>query len=501
MTNEAFVAEMKGLLAKLDAGQAATTAAAAGGGAAAAGTSAGGSAVEAEQKGVTPNEQRIQTIDTLRKSFEELGAMHPGYAKLGTDAVLANPYDYLSEKRADGQYKVPNGQLGGMISSLLQKNAGKGGTPVSDWMRGSGRANAIEQAFEQAIQGKSFDSALVGVLEKALTTGGGSGGPMIRTDLEPLLREAYLRNFPALANIRAIPANGLVHTYNVRTGHGEASTVSELGDLTATEADSTFVRKANSNIAVIANKRGISLKLQYATAQSGMGYDLTGPDNLEVAAAFTAIAKKNQALFFQGNYSTAAKTLNDEEGLYDANAFDGLRTILKAAGTSITKSGGDTHIDTINTAIAQLANAGADVLSMLIFLTYGARIQVNKEFQQVLRVVDGAPGAGFASNLSANGLLTVADVLQRFQNIPSNTQNSGIGYYNLPGPIATEDLYVVDTSGMAMAYLGSPSPVILELPVGYNNALSNVYIAFLMNGLVVFIENFQRKIRIGKTTV
>jgi hypothetical protein len=103
--------------------------------------------------------------------------------------------------------------------------------------------------------------------------------------------------------------------------------------------------------------------------------------------------------------------------------------------------------------------------------------------------------------LSANGLITVSDYLSKFMNVPADSQGTGIGYYNLPGPIATEDIFILDTNGIAIPYLGSPNPVVLELPLGYNGVLANVYIIFMMNGLMVEIENFQRKLRIPKTTV
>src|SRR6185369_634082 len=106
---------------------------------------------------------------------------------------------------------------------------------------------------------------------------------------------------------------------------------------------------------------------------------------------------------------------------------------------------------------------------------------------------------GVPTHLASNGLITVADPLSRFMPIPADAQANGIGYYTYSAA-DTEDMYVVDPAGIGLAYLGSPTPAILELPVGFNNALSNVYVPFVMHGLTVFVTKFNRKIRIPRVT-
>ncbi|HEX8564130.1 MAG TPA: hypothetical protein VF648_00580 [Pyrinomonadaceae bacterium] len=492
MNPEDFLSELKGLTDRLDAGKSAAKAA---------GTPAieDDNGLEITSKSVSPETTKQSFVDPLRKCFDELGGTHKGFAALNTQAAQDDPYSFIRRKGANGfGYAVTNSQLGGMIAALLQKGARKEGVTLDDFLSHSGQKAAMETSLEGALSKGAFGE-MGGMIEKALTSGGGSGGPLVRTDLEALCREAYLRNFPALEAISNIPANGLTHSYNVKTATGAAVTVSELGDLAGADADSGFVRRTNSNIATIASRRGISLKLQYASQQSGMNYGLSGPENTEVISAITAISNKNQSLMLQGNYSTAAKVLADEEGATDANGYDGLRTLLKAAGTSITLGEGEKFYDLIDRAVGQIMNAGGDVNSIMGLMSVGGKRLLNTELLQFMRRMNSDAGATDL-NIGGSGLMTVAETVAKMLAIPASAQTQGVGHY-VKDSVATEDAFIIDPNGAAMAYLGSANPVILELPVGFNNALSNVYIVFLMNGLVLYIDGFHRKIRIPKQTV
>lgn len=446
-------------------------------------------------KQLTPTEARTRFVDPMRKNFVDLATVHRGFSVFGSDAALSDPHGFLSKTGENGKHQISNAKLSGIIAALLQKGSKKEGIPFDEWMNNSGQRRAIEDGLESSLSKGVFGDNTQSV-SKALNSAGNSGGPTIRTDIEPIMREAYIRQFPIADQIASIPANGLVHSYNVKTATGNAVTLSELGDLTTADADSTFVRRANSNIAIIASRRAISLKLQYASEQSGMNFNLMGAENTEIMSAMTAIARKNQSLILQGNLSTASKTLSDEEGLTDVNGFDGLRSILKTTG--ITMAGGEKLYERIDYAVGQILNAGGDVTSIMGLMSVGARRLLNAELMQYLRILKSEAGdGGTPVNMVSTGLLTVADTLAKMLTVPASAQNEGTGYYTLAS-VATEDVFVVDPMGLALAYLGSPNPVVLELPIGFNNALSNVYIVFLMNGLVVYIDGFHRKIRIPR---
>src|SRR5574338_422374 len=184
------------------------------------------------------------------------------------------------------------------------------GVPFDLWVASGGAA------VETAIEGNE-------ALTKAHDSG--SGSALIRQDLEPVLAELYVRRFPLWDRIRRVRANGLVHAYNQLTSFGDAQFMAELG--TVTDDRSTYVRKT-TNVSVLATRRGVSLKGQFAALQGGAGFN---PEQLEMAGGLKAIAHKMQKTIFQGNASVPAGTASTEEGAYDPNAFDGLRMLLDTA--------------------------------------------------------------------------------------------------------------------------------------------------------------------------
>lgn len=458
-----------------------------------------GGDVEVEDK--TAKEKRI---NSLQKNFETAAKADVNFRHFATTKAMDDPVSYLHDVviniKGRPEYKVSEDDLENLIQISLAAGAGGKDTEtksLNEWADRYQQRGAVQSAFGAGLRSGVFGSKEENnTLSKALDSSSGQGGPLIRTDIDPLLREAYLRKFPLYDQIRKFPANGLVHTYNQRTSAGTASLVDEMGDLAATESQSTYVRQANSHIGVLATRRQISLKVQYAISQSGMNWDLGGTGGLEVTGALGEIARLDQTLICQGNYTTAGGTLDTEDGLYNNFGFDGLRTILKGASASVTKDANTTYLRTINKAIADIVNAGGNVDNIQILCSLYAKMDIEDELINFLRVT-GIPGSGFPTNFATNGITTVADTLTRLMPIPAAAQNQGLGYYTLSS-VATEDLYLTDPAGIGLAYLGSPTPSILELPVGFNNALSNVYIPFVMHGLTVFVTNFNRKIRIPR---
>ena len=166
-----------------------------------------------------------------------------------------------------------------------------------------------------ATGGNPVQAAISGdaMLTKALDSG--SGSALIRQDLEPIMYELFVREFPAFDAFPKEPANGLVHAFNQLTSFGDAQFMSELG--TVTDDQSTYVRQT-TNVAILATRRGVSLKSQFAALQSGSGFN---PENLELQGGMRSIAHKMQKTIFQGNATYALGEADDEYGAFDANAF------------------------------------------------------------------------------------------------------------------------------------------------------------------------------------
>ena len=449
-------------------------------------------------------------MDPLRKTFEGMAKRMPGdFSVLGATKTLDNPYGYLRAKNADGSYVVSTAQLEQILLGAKAFNDGEGAhsekiaagaMTMKDWMEGSGKGDAIHNNLYNEVEKGMFGQNNA-MMKSALDSSGGAA--LIRTDLEPMLHEIFLRVFPGLEAIPKIPSNGLLHSFVQQTAIGTASVVSEVGSLSATESTGTYGVATSSNIAVMASQRTVGLKMQYASRQSGMNFNLGGSQNTEVTSALRAIAKLAQTLIFQGNQNSGQTggTLDDEVGLYNANGLTGLRQVLTSGSYSLTKAGGDTYIGILRRAVGQLINAGADLSSVIMFLSVGAQNAIDAELEQFYTVPKGTEtGQPHTTNFGAAGLRMLQNIIANSKIVPAGGQSDGIGYYT-SSAVVVEDVFVMDPEGVKIPYLGSPTPVILELPLGSNNILGNIFIPFWMAGLAVYAPAFNRKVRIPKQTV
>ncbi|MBA3241175.1 MAG: hypothetical protein H0T60_08100 [Acidobacteria bacterium] len=426
----------------------------------------------------------------LSKGFLKLARSSKAFHHLGADRVLEDPRGYLRQKKANSeQFLVEDHTLEVIIQSLMTQKAGDEAEPLSDLQRTGLLSAAAQGAFGSQSE----------VLRRTLDTT--SGAPLIRADIEPFLYEGYLRTFPASERIARVRANGLKHSYEIRTAIPQARTLNNLGDFSGAYSNSTFEKEASTRIAIIAAPVSISYVLALAVQQSGMAaFDLQGSDNLEVMGALTAIARKKQTLLLQGNQTVAGKTLNDEEGLYDALDHDGLRLLLMDADTSITMGAVETFRRAIRRASAQIRNAGGSARNIVVFCSEGIEIGIDDELLEFYRITNGRPGGGVDTNLSANGLRLGSNVLSEIVPIPADTQNCGMGNYTFGGnPV--EDIDVLDLTGIKFPYIGSPTVTMLEIPMGTFQNLTRTFVPFEMSGLMVHIKNFHRKIRAAKQTI
>jgi hypothetical protein len=320
-------------------------------------------------------------------------------------------------------------------------------------------------------------------IAKLLDSTGGTA--LIRQDLEPILYALFVKKFPFFDRIRKEPANGLVHAFNQQTAYGDAVFQTETG--TVTDDTNTYSR-ATTNVAVLATRRGITLKSQFAITQGGA----PGQQGLstELEGGVVAIAAKLQKTLFQGNADTTVSAGTATElGAYDANGFTGLRKLLGAGtGTAqIVNKGTAAYLATINNNVASILNAGGNPSAILCSPTDYAGL-VN-ELTNLVRYNAPAQtaqnaGATFGSVVTAAGELPILAV-----------PGDSIGSYTLSS-VDYRDMYVVDESVWSMPYLGSDSITTLEIPVGTNGSLSRLYIMYCMYGLASKANKFNGKIRV-----
>lgn len=322
-------------------------------------------------------------------------------------------------------------------------------------------------------------------ITKLLDSSGGTA--LIRQDLEPILYSLFVKRFPFFERIRKEPANGLVHAFNQQTAYGDAVFQTETG--TVTDDAATYARQT-TNVAVLATRRGITLKSQFALTQGGSPFNGLSS---ELASGVTAIAHKLQKTLFQGNATvTSGAGATTELGAYDANGFDGLRKLLgSAAGEGVIATKGTAaYLATINSAVASVLDNGGNPSAILCSPTDYAGL-VN-ELTNLVRYnapsqADQAAGATFGQVVTAAGALPILAVA-----------GDSIGSYTVTSPTTANyrDMYIVDEDSWSMPYLGADSITTLEIPVGVNGALSRLYIMYVMFGLANKAPQFNAKVRV-----
>lgn len=359
-------------------------------------------------------------------------------------------------------------QLERMIAVQMAKGAKQGmGVPLATYLSGN---NNLVQKFQEDPD-----------LTKALDISGAT--PLIRQDLEPLIYALFVKNFPFFDRLRKKPSNGNVHAYNQQTAYGTAAWIAELG--TVSDHTGTYARQT-TNIAIAATRRGIGLKAQFAVQHGGMSYQ---PEAEEIRGGVRGITALVQKGIFQGNASDAASSgASDERGAYDANSFDGLRKLLKdynSGSNCFNKAATDDFVTTVNTAATLAINNGGN--PSVLVCRVGEHAAIMNEMNPQQRWVDKQE---IMPGVEVPALTTVAGSIPILR-VPGDS----IGTYTFSGSTVA-DMYLLDEEGLAIPWLGSDTPTVLEIPIGTNAILNHLYIIFWMGGFEFATPNFQTKIRV-----
>jgi hypothetical protein len=357
-------------------------------------------------------------------------------------------------------------ELSAMFGIQAQRH--DAGIPFDMWANAGG--GSVQAAIGQDIN-----------LSKALDTGGASA--LIRQDLEPILYELYVREFPAWERFSKEPANGLVHAYNQITNFGDAQFMTELG--TVTDDQTTYTRKTTP-VSVIATRRGTSLRSQYAVRAGGMSWN---PEQLELQGGLRAIAHRMQKTIFQGQATNSGGTASNEYGAYDVNSFDGLRDILNQAIAKDCDPTSGTPEDMrefIDRATEEIVNAGGTANAIYCRPTEKITfdLQQDKNVRYMNQFTNVTPG------VLTNAVNTILGPLPLIV-IPGDS----IGHYT-HSATDVADMYILDESTVSMPYLGSEGVTVLDIPIGISGQLTHLYIMFGMWGLVVKALPFSNKVRI-----
>jgi hypothetical protein len=366
------------------------------------------------------------------------------------------------------------------LHSMFAIQARKSGTgvPFDAW------ANAGGYSTQAALQGNEM-------LTKALDTTGASA--LIRQDLEPILYELYIREFPAWDRFRKEPANGLVHTYQQITDFGDAQFMTELG--TVTDDESAYVRKT-TNVSVIATRRGTSLKSQFAVRAGGMSWN---PEALELQGGLRSIAHRMQKTIFQGNASDSGGSASNELGAYDANSFDGLRMILQPTRGSVAPVNADLFASTADNMREKIDRAAQAVLDEggkvnAIYLRPNEKVSFDLQQDANVRYMNSFTNV--APGVLTNAVNTVFGPLPLIV-VPGDSIGTYNPSTNFSGTTSCADMYLLDEDTITLPYLGSEGVTVLDIPIGISGQLTHLFILFGMWGLGVKALPFSNKVRVS----
>ena len=426
----------------------------------------------------------LDTLSGIQRSLESLNAapntVDPAAApttKGVEDAPVTQPssrkllsMEEMTELKDQIRFK-PNGSIRsvGELQSLFiqQANRQDTGVPLAAWANSGGYATQVAMAQNPMIQ-------------KALDSSGASA--LIRQDLEPVLQELFIREFPAYERFGRVPANGLVHAYDQVTSFGSAVFMPELG--TVTDDTSVYARQT-TNVAILATRRGVSFKGQFAVAAGGMSWD---PAALEMQGGLRAIAHELQKAIFQGNSTNSGGTISSEDGAYDANAFTGLRSILntgRAKNVDPTLSTPEDMRAAIDRACEEIVEQGgrASIIWCHPHEKVSFDLQQDANVRYMNQFVDVAVGVQTNAVNTVFGPLPLAVV-----------PGDSVGTYTNSG--TRRDMYILDESSISLPYLGSEGPTVLEIPPGVAGQLTRLFIIFGMWGLAVRAIPFSNKVRV-----
>jgi hypothetical protein len=341
------------------------------------------------------------------------------------------------------------------------------------------------------------DNALMSLAVKAgLATRAGNSettSPIVATRLDPTVMKVFVDRFPLYDLLEKVPSNGLSHTFLQETafsGSPTPHTIAETGNVT--DDANVYLRKT-TNIMLIAERRGISLKAQYAGANSGgASTDLMAR---ELAGGLLTLARdaQNEMLTYQDAdpTSTLASAPN---GIYDANGINGLRYILANQAPPENSVAVDIRTpwtdQRILTAVRNVVNAITDKGGLPDLLVCSAKFSqaLFADQMQLTRYVMAPTMHQITPGLSVRAISTDAGEIPVVI-IPGNF----IGSWGATTPIY-QDAFILQTNALEIPYLGAPEPTVLRIPIGTDGSVRELAIPFVLLGLACLAPQYQGRV-------
>jgi hypothetical protein len=308
------------------------------------------------------------------------------------------------------------------------------------------------------------------------------GSPIMADRLSPDVMPTFVADFPFYELIEKVPSNGVSHTFEQQTAFSQSTAPHTIGE-TGTVADdtNTYLRKT-TNIAVFAERRGVTLKAQFAgRAAGGPSSDLAGR---EIKGGLLTIARDAQMemLSYQDSDPTST-TATAANGVFDVNGFNGLRyqaeVLAPPENTAIVDIRSSWTDQRVLMAFRQINNAIWDKggrLDLAVANTTGANALFRDQMNLVRYIKEAdrmeiAPGLTVKAVETDQGLIPVLPV----PGSSIGTWTDGVGLYT--------DIFLMWTEAFELPYLGAPEPTIISVPIGTDGQLRELKIPYLMIGL------------------
>jgi len=434
------------------------------------------------------NRQVLAQFAEVRKSLDAIKAapaqtpitqVAPTAPVTASAAPTSSPFISMAEQMAMAKELRQRSTDEIMLMLGEQSEKAGNGVPLGTWLAWGG--------VQRMQKFGSIASQLDPDVKKLLDTS--SATAIIRNDLDPFMWELFIRNFPAWERFQKEPANGLVHTWMKTTDFGDAQWMAELG--TVTDDRNTYDRGL-TNIGILATRRGVSLKAQFAAQQGFPG--AFNPEQMELQGGLRAMASRLQHQIFQGNASDSGGDADSELGEYNPLAFTGLRQLL-AGSRAVNADMSDADPDNWDKLVTKVNAAAVDIMQRVtgsgpVVAYMDPLVKAALDTQEINNVRYVNTRVPIAVGLEVNAINTVFGELPIFV-VPGDS----IGSYQYDGN-RVRDVYLVDQPTITLPYLGSPGPTTLEIPIGVSGQLTHLFIVFGMWGLAMRSEFFNNKVRV-----
>ena len=259
-----------------------------------------------------------------------------------------------------------------------------------------------------------------------------------------------------------------------------------------------YTRKT-TNISTYGQRRGVSFKQQLAVQAGGMSWD---SGRKEIQNGLIQMAHDLQKTIFQGQATDSGGTASNESGLYDANAFTGLRWWLDDGINSgapavnfspYLTSSPSNYVTAFNQGITNVADL-VGVVPTVAYLRYSELGGLSNQQLSIQRTVDETdfiPGVRVPAIMTSAGKMPLVA-------IPGDS----IGHYTSSADSSRDvaDIYLVNEGKVQVPYLGDPGPMVIEIPPGVSGQLSRLWIIAGFFGLAVLSTYHSVKLRAEQRT-